>query len=192
MTATQGVLHPPVSSADHMMGPVDAPVSLVEYGDFQCPYCYAAYPVVMRLQKQFGEQLRFVFRNFPLSELHPHAAHAAEAAESVAAHVGESAYWQMHNALYDHQQDSPDALDDTHLVRYAAQAGADPALIQSDLESGVHRPRVRTDFVNGVRSGVNGTPTFFINGVRFEGNWTVPRDFAAALTEAAQASRVEA
>ena len=192
MTAkSEGTLRPPVNSTDHAVGPAAAPISLLEYGDFQCPYCYAAHPVVMRLQKQFGKQMRFVFRNFPLSELHPHAAHAAEAAESVAAHAGEKAYWYMHNALYEHQQDTAEALDDEHLVRYAADAGADPALVRTDLVSGVHRPRVRTDFVSGVRSGVNGTPTFFINGMRFEGNWTDPITFAAALDEAAQVSRVE-
>jgi protein-disulfide isomerase len=186
-TTEQGVLHPPVNPDDHAMGREDAPITLVEYGDFQCPYCYAAHPIVMRLQKRFGAQLRFIFRNFPLSELHPHAAHAAEAAESVAAHAGETAYWRMHNAIYEHQQDSADALDDEHLAHYAADAGADASVVRTDLESGTHRPRVRSDFVSGVRSGVNGTPTFFINGVRFEGDWTQVKEFSAALEDAAPA-----
>ena len=182
-----GTLHPPVNSVDHAMGGADAPITLLEYGDFQCPYCYRAHPIVMQLQKQFGSKLRFVFRNFPLSELHPHAAHAAEAAESVAAHAGEAAYWNMHDAIFRHQQESEDALDDEHLVRYASDAGADATLVKADLASGIHRTRVRSDFLSGVRSGVNGTPTFFINGARFEGDWTRPRAFAAALDHAAKA-----
>ena len=187
MNMTQlSALHPPVSSVDHTMGSADAPITLVEYGDFQCPYCYRAHPVVTRLQKKFGSRLRFVFRNFPLSELHPHAAHAAEAAESVGAHAGEAAYWKMHHAIFEHQQDSDDALDDEHLVRYAADAGADSAQVRSDLASGIHRARVRSDFLSGARSGVNGTPTFFINGLRFEGDWTSPSEFASALDDAAK------
>src|ERR1700712_1721197 len=105
-TVQQGILHPLVTSFDHAMGPDGAPITLVEYGDFQCPYCFAAHPVVMRLREQFGDRLRYVFRNFPLSELHPHAAHAAEAAESVGAHTGEAAYWKMHHAIFAHQRDS--------------------------------------------------------------------------------------
>jgi len=180
----RGALQPPVNPVDHVIGHADAPITLVEYGDFQCPYCYRAHPIVMRLQKRFGDQLRFVFRNFPLSELHPHAAHAAEAAESVGAHAGEAAYWKMHHAIFEHQQESDDALDDEHLVRYAADAGADAAQVEADLASGLHRTRVRADFLSGVRSGVNGTPTFFINGVRFDGDWTHPTEFARALDEA--------
>jgi protein-disulfide isomerase len=143
---------------------------------------------VQALQKRLGAKLRFVFRNFPLTELHPHAAHAAQAAESVAAHAGENAYWKMHDAIYKHQQDSSAALDDVHLVDYAADAGADPAVVQTDLDSGIHADRVRSDFVSGVRSGVNGTPTFFINGARFEGDWTKAREFEAALEAAANAA----
>ena len=187
----QGTLHPPVNLTDHALGRADAPVTLVEYGDFQCPYCYRAHPVVQTLQKRLGDTLRFVFRNFPLTELHPHAAHAAQAAESVAAHAGESAYWKMHHAIFKHQQDSEEALDDAHLVSYAAEAGADPVQVQTDLDSGIHVERVRTDFVSGVRSGVNGTPTFFINGVRWEGDWTRVRDFEDALNEAAGAKTLE-
>lgn len=184
----QGMLQPPVQPSDHVMGRADAPVTLVEYGDFQCPYCFAAHPIVVALQKQLGANLRFVFRNFPLNELHPHALHAAEAAESVAAHAGEPAYWRMHHAIFEHQQDSRDALDDAHLASYAAQAGGDPDQVALDLENEAQVKRVRSDFESGVRSGVNGTPTFFINGVRFEGDWTNVRQFASALEGAAHSN----
>jgi protein-disulfide isomerase len=181
----QGQLQSPVSDADHSAGPADASVTLVEYGDFQCPYCFRAHPIVVKLQEQLGDRLRFVFRNFPISELHPYALKAAEAAESVAAHTGSAAYWKMHHAIFEHQQDSPDALDQSHLLRYAAAAGADPAQIQPDLDASTFATRVKTDFLSGVRSGVNGTPTFFINGARFDGDWTSPSEFKAALLEAA-------
>ena len=113
-----------------------------------------------------------------------HAAHAAEAAESVGAHTGEAAYWKMHNAIFEHQQETDDALDDEHLVRYAAEVSADPARVETDLVSGIQRTRVRADFRSGVRSGVSEMPTFFINGARFEGNWAHPRELARALDEA--------
>ena len=184
----QGMLQPPVQPSDHATGRADAPVTLVEYGDFQCPYCYRAHPIVVALQKKLGANLRFIFRNFPLAELHEHALHAAEAAECVAAHSGETAYWKMHNAIYEHQQDSPDALDDAHLARYAAQSGGDADQVTMDLDNGAHVDRVRSDFASGVRSGVNGTPTFFINGVRFEGDWTDAKEFAAALEDAAHSN----
>ena len=167
----QGRLRLPVGGTDHSAGPADAPVTLVEYGDFQCPYCFRAHPIVMKLQDRLGDTLRFVFRNFPITELHPDALKAAEAAESVAAHAGPAAYWRMHHAIFEHQQDSADALDRPHLLRYAADAGADPARVQDDLEAGTFEERVRDDFLSGVRSGVNGTPTFFINGMRYDGSW---------------------
>ena len=181
-------LRPPVNEGDHTLGRADAPVTLVEYGDFQCPHCYRAHPIVLALVQKLGGTLRFVFRNFPLGEAHPDAVHAAEAAESVAAHAGNDAYWKMHHAIYEHQQDSDDALDDAHLVRYAASAGADPAQVKRDLDNDAFEERVKSDFMSGVRSGVNGTPTFFINGVRFEGDWGNVNAFAAALNEAAHAS----
>lgn len=184
----QGSLRPDVSERDHSLGSADAPVTLVEYGDFQCPHCYRAHPIVTSIRKQLGDQLRFVFRNFPLAELHPEAMHAAEAAESVAASAGDQAYWAMHDLIYEHQQDSWDALDDQHLVRYASKAGADSKQVQRDLNDGTFEARVRTEFLGGVRSGVNGTPTFFINGRRFEGDWTNVPAFIGALREAAEAA----
>ena len=181
----QGVLRQEVSAADHQAGSADAPVTLVEYGDFQCPWCYRAHPIVKGIQRRMGAKLRFVFRNFPLAEIHPNAMHAAEAAESVNATNGATAYWRMHDLLYEHQQDSPDALDDAHLLRYAAMAGGNPAQVKRDLEWGAQEPRVAADFSSGAHSGVNGTPTFFVNGTRFDGDWTRPGELAAALEVAA-------
>jgi protein-disulfide isomerase len=181
----QGTLRPDVSDKDHSIGPADAAVTLVEYGDYQCPHCLRAHPVINSVRRTLGDKLRFVFRNFPLTQIHPHALHAAEAAESVAASTGESAYWEMHDAIFEHQRDSADALDDDHLIAYAAGCGADPAQVRQDLDSNKFEEKVRADFMTGVRSGVNGTPTFFVNGVRFEGDWTKPKFFAAALQEGA-------
>jgi len=184
MTAAQGTLRPEVGAEDHVLGPEDAPVTLVEYGDFQCPHCARAHRVLPRVLKRLGERVRFVFRHFPLGESHPDAVHAAEASESVAAQAGEDAFWRMHDLMYDHQRDSDDSLDDAHLVRYAEQAGADPATVALDLAGDTYEPKVKSSFMSGVRSGVNGTPTFFINGVRFDGDWTSADDFTAALEEA--------
>lgn len=181
----QGTLRTPVGDGDHSLGASTAPVTLVEYGDYQCPHCYRAHPIVTAVRKKLGAKLRFVFRNFPLAEMHPEAMHAAEAAESVGAHAGEKAFWAMHDAIYKHQQDSYDALDDAHLVRYAASAGADAKIVQRDLDGETFESRVRTDFMGGMRSGVNGTPTFFINGVRFDGDWSSTATFVSALEAAA-------
>jgi protein-disulfide isomerase len=184
MTATgNATLRPPVSERDHSSGPADAPVTLVEYGDFQCPHCFRAHPVVMAVQKQLGARLRFVFRNFPMTEMHPEALHAAEAAESVAVQAGPEAYWKMHHAIFTHQQDSFDALDDVNLARYAKSAGADPKIVRRDLDAETYAERVKEDFMSGARSGVNGTPTFFINGVRFDGDWTNVGAFASILQD---------
>ena len=182
----QGTLRSDVSERDHILGAKNAPVTLVEYGDYECPHCYRAHPIVTAIREQLGAKLRFVFRNFPLTQIHPRAFHAAEAAESVAAHAGEAAFWAMHDTIYEHQQDSDDALDDAHLVRYAAACGADPVQVKQDLVEENFEERVSADFMSGVRSGVNGTPTFFINGERFEGDWTNRQAFTAALEEAAE------
>jgi protein-disulfide isomerase len=166
-----GRLAPPVGERDHAQGDPAAPLTLVEYGDYECPYCGQAYPIIKRVQAHFGARLRFVFRNFPLAESHPHAEHAAEAAESVAAHGGEKSFWAMHDLLYEHQHAGPEALGDAALGKLAATAGVDARLVLADLHASRHAERVREDFMSGVRSGVNGTPTFFINGVRFDGSW---------------------
>lgn len=175
-------LHFPVATQDHVQGSADAPITLVEYGDYQCPYCAMAYPIVKQLQRRFGERLRVVFRNFPLTEIHHHALHAAQAAESVGAQLGNDAYWRMHDEIYEHQQDSPTALSDEHLAQYGASVGADPAVIVRDIESGASVERIQAEFSGGVRSGVNGTPTFFVNGERYDGDWTDVDTFARDLT----------
>jgi protein-disulfide isomerase len=169
------VLTPPVSSRDHAEGPADAPVTLVEYGDYECPHCGRAYPIVKAVQRRLGPQLRFVFRNFPLANSHPHAQHAAEAAEAAAA---QGRFREMHDALFENQE----ALDDESLARYAEAIGLDRARFERELAGGTYATRVREDFTSGVRSGVNGTPTFFIDGRRYEGPWD-----EAPLTKALQA-----
>jgi protein-disulfide isomerase len=137
---------------------------------------------VKELQQRLGSQLRFVFRNFPLTEIHSHALHAAVAAESVGAQLGNDGYWRMHDMIYEHQQDSRMALSDEHLVKYGVLAGADAGRIARDLENEAFADRIQADFSGGVRSGVNGTPTFFINGTRYDGNWTDVEGFARDLT----------
>ena len=171
-------LTPPVSPDDHGSGPEDAPVTLVEYGDSECPHCGAAHPVVQEVQKILGKDLRFVFRNFPLKQIHPRAEPAAEAAEAAAA---QGKFWQMHDLLFENQ----DALEDAELLRYAASLSLDVERFARELSTGVHAPRVRRDFRSGVRSGVNGTPTFFINGARYEESWELPSLLAAVEAAAA-------
>src|SRR5687767_12742060 len=177
-----GTLRLPVTPDDHVRGSPGAPILLVEYGDFQCPHCARAHPILKRLERMFGAQLGVVFRNFPLSEIHPNALHAAQAAESVGAQRGEDAYWRMHDAIFEHQRESPAALSDERLLRYGESAGADPEVIARDLERGAFVDRIQADFSSGVRSGVNGTPTFFINGERYDGDWTDVESFALDLT----------
>ena len=178
----QGTLTPPVGPDDHAHGPSNAPITLVEYGDYECPHCGRAYRVLQQVLRELGDDIRFVFRNFPLNEAHPHAGVAAEAAESVAARGGEDAFWAMHDLIYENQ----DALQPDDLIEYAGAADVNPADVADDLASGAFRDRVRRDFRNGMRSGVNGTPTFFVNGRRFEGDWTDPDAFVAALQNAAR------
>ena len=187
MTRRQGLLRVPVGADDHQAGPEDAPITLVEFGDFECPWCFRAHPIVMALQARFATKLRFVFRNFPLTELHANALHAAMAAESVNATSGSEAYWRMHHHIFQHQQDSENALDDAHLIEYAGEIGGDSAQVAKDLQSGIHQPRIEADFMSGLRSGVNGTPTFFINDQRFDGEWTRLEQFAEALHAAQRA-----
>jgi len=178
---SNGQLRPPVGGDDHSAGPADAPVTLVEYGDYECPYCGEAYPIVKQLQEAMGDRLRFVFRNFPLAEVHTHAEHAAEVSEAAA---DADRFWEMHDMLYEHQ----DHLGDGALVRYAQQLGMDPNEVRGDLEDGTYADRVRRQFMGGVRSGVNGTPSFFINGERFDGAWNDADAFLRALQEAAEAA----
>jgi protein-disulfide isomerase len=162
---------------DHIQGSPNADVTLLEYGDFECPYCGAAYPIVKQVQAQMGERLRFVFRNFPISTSHPHAENAAEAAESAAA---QDRFWEMHDLLYENQRH----LEDDDLRGYARQLGLDTARFDRDLAEHVYEPRVREDFMSGVRSGVNGTPTFYIDGVRYDESYEAEA-LIAALDRAA-------
>jgi len=161
----------PVGERDHIAGPPEAAVTLVEYGDYECPDCGRAYPIVKQVQQRMGRALRFVFRNFPLRESHPHAQHAAEAAEAAAA---QGKFWEMHDRLFERQF----ALDDEHLIAYAEELGLDGGRVARELAARTYKSRVRDDFMSGVRSGVNGTPTFFINGLRYNG----PRDVKSMVT----------
>jgi protein-disulfide isomerase len=159
-----------LSAKDHRQEDKDAPCTLVEYGDYQCPSCGQAYPIVKRLQKHFGKHLSFVFRNFPLTQIHRYAEPAAETAEFAGAH---EKFWQMHDLLYENQG----RLDDDLLVELAQALQFAPAHLLQALETQEFLPRVRADFTGGVRSGVNGTPTFFINGQRHDGSY----DFASLV-----------
>jgi protein-disulfide isomerase len=152
----------PVSSRDHIQGPPDAPLELVEYGDYECPFCGAAHHVVKEIQARLGDELAFVFRNFPLVSAHPHALRAAEAAEAAGA---QDRFWSMHNRLFEHQ----DALDDESLLHHAIAVGVEPERFVADLAEHCHLGRIREDLASGARSGVNGTPTFFVNGIRHDG-----------------------
>jgi len=157
-------LNPPVSVTDHRAGPDDAPVTLVEYGDYECPSCAQAQPIVREARRALGKNLRIVFRHFPLSQMHPHAVRAAEAAEAA---DDQGKFWEMHDRLFAHQ----DELEDADLVRDARELELDAALFERELTTDMHVDRVREDFRSGMRSGVNGTPTFFINGRRYDGQW---------------------
>jgi protein-disulfide isomerase len=155
-------LKTPVTPEDHIQGAEDAPVTLVEYGDYECPHCGHAHPIVKRVQKHFGKGLRFVFRNFPLSEIHPHAESAAETAEFAGAH---GKFWEMYDRLFENQE----RLGGPLYLELAEELGLSPAELRQALEEEKYKARVRGDFSSGVRSGVNGTPTFFINDKRHDG-----------------------
>jgi protein-disulfide isomerase len=167
----------PVGEDDHSQGPANAPVTLVEYGDFECPHCGRAYPIVKAVQRRLGKGLRFVFRHFPLTEVHAHAEHAAESAEAAGA---QGRFWEMHDRLFERQF----ALEDEHLIEYAQELGLDAPRVARELAAHTYKPQVRDDFMSGVRSGVNGTPTFFINGLRYDYTWNEDT-LTAALERAA-------
>lgn len=153
----------PVTERDHALGRPDAPLTLVEYGDFECHFCGTAYPVIKQIRQRLGDRLRFVYRHFPRPE-HPHARHAAEATEAAAAQR-EDGFWALHDALFEHQQ----ALDDEHLLQYAREIGLDVERFRRDMGRHTYLERVQQDLEGGARSGVRGTPTLFINGERYEG-----------------------
>ncbi len=160
-------LTPAVSSHDHIQGPSAAPVELVEYGDYQCSYCGQAYPLVKAAQQALGADLKFVFRNFPLADAHPDAQNAALAAEAAGL---QHKFWEMHDALYEHQKH----LGAEHLVAYAKTLGLNIDQFKSDIQKGALAARVEADFEGGIRSGVNGTPSFFVNGKKYDGDWQQP------------------
>jgi protein-disulfide isomerase len=173
----------PVNAQDHAQGPDTAPVTLVEYGDYECPYCGEAYPVLKAVQRALGDRLRFVFRNFPISELHPDAVVAAEFAEA-AAQAGK--FWEAHDMLYERQA----ALAESDLLAYGEEIGLSPQVLHRAF-GGAFDSKIEVDFSGGVRSGVNGTPTLFINGLRYDG----PRDAESlidVLTQAASGAAVHA
>lgn len=158
-------LTPAPGSHDHAEGAEHAPLTLVEYGDYQCPHCAAVYPVVKQLQQEFGTQLRFVFRNFPMAQLHEYALLASIAAEAAAK---QGKYWEMHDQILEHQR----SLNESYLLVFAKDIGLDLEVFQNDLEDETFTEKVENDFESGIRSGVNGTPSFFINGEKYEGPYT--------------------
>jgi protein-disulfide isomerase len=152
----------PTAGRDHIQGPIDAAMTLLEYGDYECPYCGDAHPVVKAVQKRLGNRLCFAFRNFPLVDSHPYAEHAAEAAEAADA---QGKFWEMYDTLYEHQE----ALEDEDLTEYAVSLGLDANRLISEVLGGAHIARIREDVQSGEQSDVNGTPNFFVNGVLYEG-----------------------
>lgn len=159
-------LTPPVNDNDHKQGDQSkAKIVLLEYGDYQCPYCGEAYPIIKKLQKKFSKDLLFIFRNFPLQDAHPDAYNAALSAE--AANL-QGKFWEMHDTLYERQ----DKLDWKSIAEYANAIGLDLKRFESDIESGKLQTRIDSDLESGLRSGVNGTPSFFIDGAKYNGDWS--------------------
>jgi protein-disulfide isomerase len=157
-------LKPPFSEKDHFQGDPHAPLELVEFGDYQCPHCAHAYPVIKRIQSALGKELKFVFRNFPLNEAHPQAFAAAVAAEAAGL---QNAFWPMHDLIFEKQSQ----LVKLPFDLFATTLGLDAGKLVKDLEDPALSARVEADFAGGLRSGVNGTPSFFINGRRYDGSW---------------------
>ena|SRR5436190_1453269 len=154
----------PIRPMDHVRGPEDAPYTLVEYGDYECPDCGHLYVILRDLQKDIASRLRIVFRHYPLSGIHRHAQEAAEAAEAAGA---QGKFWEMHNLLFERQQ----ALQTKLLIRYAEELNLDVERFRDELKAGRYSQRVRADFLAGVQNGVYGTPGLFLNGVRYDGDW---------------------
>ena len=150
-----------VGPGDHVLGSRDARITLVQYADFECPFCGRAFPELKTVLHDLGQRVRFVFRHFPVIEAHPHAESAAEVAEAAGA---QGKFWEMHDLLFRRQA----ALDDDHLLAYARELGLDAERVARELERQVHRARVLEDIQSGLQSGVSGTPMFFINGRRHE------------------------
>jgi protein-disulfide isomerase len=154
----------PVTKSDHIRGPLNAPVTLLEYGDYECPHCGMAFPIVNRVLQHFGPRLRFVFRHFPLTQVHPNAEHAAEAAEFAGAH---KRFWEMHDGIYLNQA----MLGMPLLVSLATSLGLSKERLVRAIADHEYAEKIQLDFLGGVRSGVNGTPTFFIGNQRHDGDF---------------------
>jgi protein-disulfide isomerase len=168
-------LKPPVSETDHFYGNDRATIELVEYGDYQCPHCARAHSIVKRLQEKLGDELKFIFRNFPLNKIHPDATLAAIATEAAAR---QDKYWQMHDIVFDNQDD----LEEPALMEYANIIGLNMDQFEKDLADKNLLEKVENDFESGIRSGVNATPTFYINGEKYNNGWDGDR-LAAHLKE---------
>jgi len=154
----------PIRPFDHVHGPDDAPYTLVEYGDYECPDCGRLYVILRDLQSDIASRLRIVYRHYPFSGIHHHAQQAAEAAEAAGA---QGKFWEMHTLLFEQQQ----ALRTKDLIRYAENLTLDVERFRRELKNEIHSERVRADFVAGVQNGVYGTPGLFLNGVRYDGQW---------------------
>jgi len=171
----------PVSPVDRVLGNPNARAELVEYLDYECPYCRAANDVVAELLRGFPDDVRYAARHFPLTQIHPYSLLAAQAAEAAGA---QGEYWRMHQMLFDHQE----ALDIGDLLGYARALGLDVRRFAQELDDGTHVPKVRGDFESGIRGGVNGTPTFFVDGARVDGSWDL-ESLSAAIEHASGAGR---
>jgi formate-nitrite transporter family protein len=152
----------PITAQDHSIGPPDAPITIIEYGDYECPSCLNAVPIIHEVRAALGDRLRFVFRHFPQSSIHPHASAAAEVAEAAA---DQGKFWEMHEALFRHQKELTE-IDYSHL---ALTLGLEIYRFESSRNLARHGQRIRSDYESGVRNGVTKTPTFFINGRKYDG-----------------------
>jgi protein-disulfide isomerase len=166
------LLDPPLGPEDHVDGPPGAPLELVMYGDFQCPFCSAAQPILSRVRERLRGRLRFAFRQFPLVDVHPDALAAAQTSEAAAA---QGEFWEMHDALYDAGGD----LGPERLLAIAAGIGLDAARVRSEVDDGLWLPRVEADLATGRAAGVTGTPAFFVNGRRHTGHYDAQSLIAA-------------
>jgi protein-disulfide isomerase len=161
-----GLLQPKLSDRDHIKGPRNAPLELVEYGDFECPHCGRAAIVVNQLTAELGDRLQFAFRHFPLAKMHPHARKAAMASEAAGA---QGKFWEMHDMLFA----NAGKLAMPDLIAYASVLELDVARFEAEILDDTYAARIQEDVASGVRSGVNGTPSFFINVVRHNGGYTI-------------------
>ncbi|HZR47221.1 MAG TPA: DsbA family protein [Candidatus Manganitrophaceae bacterium] len=164
----------PITKEDWIRGKKNAPVTILEYGDFECPYCGMAYPELEAVQEEALDAVRLVYRHFPLTTVHPNALPAAEAAEAAGA---QGKFWEMHDMLFTHQE----ALEYENLLSYAEAIGLDADRFDDEMERHVYRDKVRRHFRQGVQDGVNGTPTLFFNRIRYDG----PRDRVSMLAAVA-------